>query len=96
MQELLLYHTSESHTFLFRRCKDSKTDAIAHLVRNVVKGSTIYDFQTLVSLAVQDRGAIKIAEYLDLMEREGCDMHDGDKIEDSALGNLIRSKVKKK
>ena len=46
-----------------------KTNAIANLVRNTIKESTTYDFETLVFLAVQDSGAIKVAEYLISIKR---------------------------
>ena len=48
----------------------------------------------ICGILVQDRAALKVAEYLNFDEAEGCDMHDGDKIGRSAIGELVRSKNK--
>ena len=58
-------------------------------MKNVVKKVTDYEFQEIVSLAVQDRGAIKVAEHLNLDEKEGCDIHDGNKVDSSDIGNIV-------
>ena len=49
------------------------------------------DLQDICGIAKQDRAALTVAGYLDMDERESCDMHDGDKIGKSTIGDLTRS-----
>ena len=44
----------------------------------------------IVSLAIQ----VGVANYVGMDEVEGCDMHDGDKIGQSAIGELVHSRMK--
>ena len=44
--------------------------------------------------SVQDRAALSVSNHLGITEAEPCDMHDGDKIGRSAIGELTRSNKK--
>ena len=71
------------------------TDAVvADLVRRVVLEVTAREVSQIIALAVQDGAALGVAKHLGMDEVEGCDMHDGDKIGQSAIGELVRSKMK--
>ena len=52
------------------------------------------ELTSIIGAAVQDRAALTVPEYIGLDEAEACDMHDGDKIGRSAIGELVRSKNK--
>ena len=64
---------------------------VAELVRRVVLEVTAKEVSEIVSLAVQDGAALGVARQLDMDEVEGCDMHDGDKIGQAAIGELVRT-----
>ena len=67
---------------------------VAELVRRVVLEVTAKEVFQIVSLAVQDGAALGVAKHLGMDEVEGCDMHDGDKIGQSAIGELVHSRMK--
>ena len=67
---------------------------VAELVRRVVLEVTANEVSEIVSLAVQDGAALGVARQLDMVEVEGCDMHDGDKIGQAAIGELVRTRMK--
>ena len=67
---------------------------VAELVRRVVLEVTAKEVSEIVSLAVQDGAALGVARQLDMDEVEGCDMHDGDKIGQAAIGELVRTRMK--
>ena len=75
----------------FKHVTNSKSANVTDLGRTVVKDVTGFNFEDLFGLAIQDRGATKVAKALELDE-EICDMHNGDKIGASAIGELTRSK----
>ena len=52
----------------------------------------IYD--DIIALSVQDRAALSVAKHLGVGEVESWDMHDADKVGQSAIGELVRSKGK--
>ena len=52
------------------------------------------ELTSIIGAAVQDRAALTVPEYIGLDEAEACDMHDGDKIGRSAIGELVRSNKK--
>ena len=49
------------------------------------------ELDSIVGVAVQDLATLSVAEYIGLDEAEACDMHDSDKIDKSAMGELVRS-----
>ena len=50
---------------------------------------TGYPLSIVCGHGKQDRAALRVAGLLGF-EKEGCDMHDGDKAGRSALGDLVR------
>ena len=71
--------------------KSTTGDACKILIENAFKACTSLEFDKVCSSGVQDKAALKTAELLGL-EKESCDMHDGDKIGKSAIGELVRSR----
>lgn len=75
----------------FGKIVSSATSHIAPHLKNVVHDVTSYDFEKIICTAMQDCGALKVAQVLDLDE-EKCMMHQGDKIGKSCVGELVRTK----
>ena len=78
-------------------CQESKQNRgadVASLLQEVVLEMTGMNLITICGIAVQDRAALSVPAYLGFDEAESCDMHDGDKIGRSAIGELIRSRGK--
>ena len=75
----------------FRRCKDNTGEGVGSLAKTVVKEVTWFQTNTIVGSAVHDGAAKSVARSLGL-EVETCDMHDTDKVGQSAIGELTRSK----
>lgn len=73
----------------FRRVKSSTAQVVSDLARAVTKELTDHDFNTLFAASVQDAAAKSVARHLNV-EVETCDMHDGDKVGGSAIGELVR------
>ena len=70
-------------------CRESSNNLhldIANLCRSVTLEMVGMDLSDICGIAVQDRAALKVPEYLGFDEAEACDMHDGDKIGRSAIG----------
>lgn len=64
---------------------------VATLFKNVCKERTGFEFSDLCMAVVSDRAAKGVSHYLDI-EEEVCEMHDTDKIGQSATGALTRSR----
>ena len=71
--------------------KSTTGDACKILIENAFKACTSLEFDKVCGSGVQDKAALKTAQLLGL-EKESCDMHDGDKIGKSAIGELVRSR----
>ena len=77
----------------FRRARSSAGESVANLAREEVFNTTGYRFDQIIGCSVQDAAARSVAAHLQL-EEETCDMHDGDKIGRSAIGELLRTRNK--
>lgn len=64
---------------------------VAHLFKEVCKERTGFEFSELCMAVVSDRAAKGVSHHLN-MEEEVCEMHDTDKIGQSATGALTRSR----
>ena len=52
------------------------------------------ELAVICDASVQDRAALSVSNLLGITKAEPCDMHDGDKIGRSAIGELTRSNKK--
>ena len=77
----------------FRRARSSAGESVVNLAREEVFNTTGYRFDQIIGCSVQDAAARSVAAHLQL-EEETCDMHDGDKIGRSAIGELLRTRNK--
>jgi len=77
----------------FERCADGRDVAVAEKFRETLLTNSGHRFDDIVCTVIQDRAAKGVSGHLGLDE-EVCGMHDGDKIGQSALGGLVRSKNK--
>ena len=73
----------------FRKVADSKTNTVKQLAESVAHEITAFPFEELMSCSVQDAAAKSVAKAFGF-EEETCDMHDGDKVSASAIGQLVR------
>ena len=73
----------------FKRMLSSTSESVAGLAREVIQEVTGFKFNEVCGASVQDAAARSVARLLNL-EEETCDMHDGDKIGRSAIGELLR------
>jgi len=83
--------------FGFTPCTDGTNAAVAKLLTDTFRlrsGGFELEDQTIEAM-VSDRAAIGVSKFVGIKEQEGCDMHDGDKVGQSAVGRLTRSKDKK-
>ena len=78
----------------FSRSPSNTDPEVARLVQRVVRERTggKFDFDNVVATCIADVAAIGVAAHLGLEEKEGCGMHQGDKLGASATGKLLRSK----
>ena len=72
----------------FKRAISSTSNDVAEMAREVVNELTGFDFNDICGALVQDAAAKSIARILNL-EEETCDMHNGDKIGRSAIGEFL-------
>ena len=77
-----------------RDSKKNTGDVVAALCKSICIEMTGMELSSIIGAAVQDRAALSVPDYIGLDEAEACDMHDGDKIGRTALGELVRSKNK--
>jgi len=78
----------------FERCVDGRDVVVADMFRNtLLLNSGGHRFDDIVCSGIQDRAAKGVSGHLGLDE-EVCGMHDGDKIGQSAVGGLVRTKNK--
>ena len=77
-----------------RESNKNKGKDVADLCKSVSIEICGMDLSQICGIAKQDRAALTVPGYLDMDEKESCDMHDGDKIGKSAIGDLTRSKGK--
>ena len=80
--------------FGFLRCYDSTDAAVATLASTLFEERSKLPMMDTISLAIQDRAAKGVSTELGIEEQEVCNMHDGDKIGQSAVGALVRTKNK--
>ena len=66
---------------------------IAPKIDKVIFNMTGYKFKDLIAWSIQDCEALNVATELDLNE-EKCTMYQGDKIGRSAIGELVRTRMK--
>ena len=74
----------------FRKPITHEADAVAQLAKGVCNEMFELNFQNMFSYSVQDLGASNALEEL-LVENVECDMHQGDKVGSSTVGELTRS-----
>ena len=77
----------------FERCSDGRDVVVADKFRDTLYKNSGHRFDSVVCSVIQDRAAKGVSSHLGLDE-EVCGMHDGDKIGQSAVGGLIRTKNK--
>ena len=75
----------------FRKVASSTADDVTTLAREVTVDMIGKQFDDLFGLAIQGGAATKVAKDLGF-EEEVCDMHDGDKVGASAIGELVRKR----
>ena len=75
----------------FREVLSSKAEKVKELAEDVSLELTDKQFKDIFSSSVQDQAAKKVAKELDVAT-DTCDMHQGDKIGASAVGELTRSR----
>ena len=73
----------------FRKVENSTGEIVRAIAEDVVQEMTGYPLSVVCGHGKQDRAALRVAGLLGF-EKEGCDMHDGDKVGRSALGDLVR------
>ena len=76
------------------RSKHNKDQDIADLWTSVMTQRAGLTFEQVVGRMRSDRAAKGVAGALDMDEEEVCEMHDTDKLGKSALGGLVRTKMK--
>ena len=72
-----------------RKVDSSKAVDVSELLKEVSVETTGFTLDAISGAAKQDAAAKKVAKVLNL-EVETCDMHDGDKVGQSAVGELTR------
>lgn len=78
--------------FGFEQCSDGMARSIKKLIKNVGKDRYYtLTMQDIAGAMVSDCAAINVSKEFGLHLHEGCDMHDGDKVGQSATGALTRS-----
>ena len=77
----------------FKVRHDNTAAGVDKLSKKVIKDTTNRELEEVVRIGVQDV-ASKALVRLIIVEEETCDMHDTDKVEQSAIGDLMRSKNK--
>ena len=75
----------------FTRCSSTKAQSIADLIEVLFKDKLNRRLASVANLMVSDGGAKKVSKLCNIDESETCDMHDADKIGQSATGKLVRS-----
>ena len=73
----------------FRKASDSEINTVKTLAQKVVHDNTQFLFQSSMSCSVRDADAKSVAKAFGF-EEETCDMHDGEKVSASAIGQLVR------
>ena len=64
------------------------------MIGNEIKDLTTFTFEELAGSAIQDGGALGVARELGV-EDLVCLMHDNNKLGESGVGSLVRTKKKK-
>lgn len=78
----------------FVRSAVNTDTSVARLLDDTCFDRTNQPLNTVAGLMVSDCAAIGVSTESGMSEKEGCDMHDGDKVGLSATGTLTRSKNK--
>lgn len=76
----------------FVRSKDGTNEGVKDLLVNCCLKTTGCTLGSICSLMVSDGAAVGVSTAAGIEERESCDMHDGDKVGQSATGRLLRSR----
>ena len=77
-----------------KRCESGKDKFLAQMIGNEIKNLTTFTFEELAGSAIQDGGALGVARELGV-EDLVCLMHDNNKLGESGVGSLVRTKKKK-
>ena len=75
-------------------CPSGVASDVASKIDETFHERTGYHTRDLCALVKADRAALAVGDELEFNESEGCDMHDGSKVGDSAIGALTRSRMK--
>ena len=75
----------------FGKIVSNAASHISPFIKWVVREVCSYKFEMLICTLMQDCGALKVAQVLEL-EIEKCMMHEGDKIGKSCVGQLVQTK----
>ena len=77
-----------------KRCEYGKDKFLAQTIGNEIKDLTTFTFEELTGSEIQEGGALGVARKLGV-EDLVCLMHDNNKLGESGVGNLVRTKKKK-
>ena len=74
----------------FRKNISHKVDKVSELAEEICDGMFGLKFQDMFTSSVQDLAASAVAKELEV-DRVECDMHQGDEVGASAVGELVRT-----
>jgi hypothetical protein len=84
-----------SFALAFEQCSDgTASSTIKKLIKDVGQNCYALTMQDIASSMVSDHAAINVSKEFGLDLHEGCNMHDGDKVGQSATGTLTCSSGK--
>ena len=73
----------------FVRSRDGKNQGVKSLLEDCCVTNTGYSFQSICLLIVSDAAAVDVSSTAGTEERYTCDMHDGDRVGQSATVRLV-------
>ena len=85
----LNFHCNHVVALGFQKVRNSTTDTVSNLRKELVKDSTNFDLKQIAGCAVQDAAAKIVARAWDV-KVETLDMHDGEKVGATFIGRLVR------
>ena len=68
---------------------DNTNTSVVSLFEDTILSCTGHELDTVMSIMVSDHAAIGASTAAGIADQEGCDMHDGNKVEQAAIGQLI-------
>ena len=71
-----------------------KSNCVAQFIKKITTEVAGEDLNDVCDVSKQDLAALSVAKELGISKIEACDMHDGNKIGWSAIGELVRTKDK--